>query len=105
MLQVKNFQVTLLLPKIEDGSNFGRSVLEEAANEIQEAECQATTYLNQISNYYTNRAKVLSTIYFCRFSRQCDFEAGTPKNFLHEGQSLEKGYFLNEKALLKKRKF
>ena len=46
------------MPKIEDGGNFGRSVLEEAVNEIQEAECQATSYMNEISSYFTNRAKV-----------------------------------------------
>ena len=46
------------MPKIEDGSNFGRSVLEEAVSEIQEAECQATSYLSLISAYFTNRAKV-----------------------------------------------
>ena len=33
-------------------------MLEEAVNEIQEAECQATGYLNQMSSYFSSRAKV-----------------------------------------------
>jgi len=52
------------MPKIEDGGNFGRSVLEETVTEIQDVECQATSYLNDVSSYFTNRAKVGKKIGF-----------------------------------------
>ncbi|CAK8676055.1 unnamed protein product [Clavelina lepadiformis] len=54
--------VTLLLPKIEDGNNFGRSVQEETVNEVQNAECELALYLSQISNYFSSRAKIATKI-------------------------------------------
>jgi len=51
--------VTLLLPKIEDGNNFGVSVQEETLEEIKSVECDATNFLGQIYAYFANRAKVM----------------------------------------------
>lgn len=57
--------VTLLIPKIEDGNNFGVSIQAETLNEIQHVESEATAYLEQVSLYYTARGRLISKVYLC----------------------------------------
>ncbi|VVC36652.1 Hypothetical protein CINCED_3A005539 [Cinara cedri] len=54
--------VSLLIPKIEDGNNFGVSVQEDTLAEIQQVEVEATNYLEQVSRYYIARGKLVTKI-------------------------------------------
>jgi len=54
--------VSLLIPKIEDGNNFGVSVQEDTLAEIQQVEVEATNYLEQMSRYYASRGKLISKV-------------------------------------------
>lgn len=54
--------VSLLIPKIEDGNNFGVSVQEDTLAEIQQVEVEATNYLEQVSRYYISRGKLISKV-------------------------------------------
>uniref|UniRef100_A0A8C9YNM7 Proteasome activator complex subunit 3 n=1 Tax=Sander lucioperca TaxID=283035 RepID=A0A8C9YNM7_SANLU len=60
-LQVKMW-VQLLIPRIEDGNNFGVSIQEETVAELRTVEGEAASYLDQISRYYITRAKLVSKI-------------------------------------------
>ncbi|XP_074782570.1 proteasome activator complex subunit 3 isoform X1 [Athene noctua] len=59
--QVKMW-VQLLIPRIEDGNNFGVSIQEETVAELRTVESEAASYLDQISRYYITRAKLVSKI-------------------------------------------
>ena len=50
ILQVKMW-VQLLIPRIEDGNNFGVSIQEETVAELRTVEGEAASYLDQISRY------------------------------------------------------
>ncbi|CAG5112512.1 Oidioi.mRNA.OKI2018_I69.chr2.g6722.t1.cds [Oikopleura dioica] len=52
--------ITLLVPKIEDGNNFGVSVQEDTLAELRQVEAECAQYLDQISRYYLTRGKMLS---------------------------------------------
>ncbi|XP_041716191.1 proteasome activator complex subunit 3 isoform X1 [Coregonus clupeaformis] len=54
--------VQLLIPRIEDGNNFGVSIQEETVAELRTVEGEAASYLDQISGYYITRAKLVSKI-------------------------------------------
>ncbi|KAK2832798.1 hypothetical protein Q5P01_016687 [Channa striata] len=54
--------VQLLIPRIEDGNNFGVSIQEETVAELRTVEAEAASYLDQISRYYITRAKLVSKI-------------------------------------------
>ncbi|VVC30370.1 Proteasome activator pa28, N-terminal domain,Proteasome activator pa28, C-terminal [Cinara cedri] len=54
--------VSLLIPKIEDGNNFGVSVQEDTLAQIQHVEGEATSFLEQESHYYVVRAKLVTKI-------------------------------------------
>ncbi|KAJ3608359.1 hypothetical protein NHX12_025407 [Muraenolepis orangiensis] len=54
--------VQLLIPRIEDGNNFGVSIQEETVAELRTVEGEAVSYLDQISRYYITRAKLVSKI-------------------------------------------
>lgn len=44
--------VQLLIPRIEDGNNFGVSIQEETVAELRTVEGEAASYLDQISRCY-----------------------------------------------------
>uniref|UniRef100_A0A9J8CP04 Proteasome activator complex subunit 3 n=1 Tax=Cyprinus carpio carpio TaxID=630221 RepID=A0A9J8CP04_CYPCA len=46
--------VQLLIPRIEDGNNFGVSIQEETVAELRTVEGEAASYLDQISRYNTS---------------------------------------------------
>ncbi|XP_036428709.1 proteasome activator complex subunit 3 [Colossoma macropomum] len=54
--------VQLLIPRIEDGNNFGVSIQEETVAELRTVEGEAASYLDQISRYYITRAKLVSKV-------------------------------------------
>lgn len=43
--------VQLLIPRIEDGNNFGVSIQEETVAELRTVEGEAASYLDQISRF------------------------------------------------------
>ena len=51
-----------MIPRIEDGNNFGVSIQEETVAELRTVESEAASYLDQISRYYITRAKLVSKI-------------------------------------------
>lgn len=54
--------ITYLIPRIEDGNNFGVSIQEDTMAEARQVESEAATYLDQISRYFMTRAKVISKV-------------------------------------------
>ncbi|KAK5965010.1 hypothetical protein GCK32_003992 [Trichostrongylus colubriformis] len=52
--------ITLLIPRIEDGNNFGVSIQEETLSEVRNVESEAASFLDQMSRYFTSRAKLLT---------------------------------------------
>lgn len=54
--------VTFLIPRIEDGNNFGVSVQEDTLGEIRQVESDGCSYLDAISQYHLNRGKVITKI-------------------------------------------
>jgi len=54
--------VTYMIPKIEDGNNFGVSIQEDTLGEVSAAESEAATYFHEMSRYYSFRAKIISKV-------------------------------------------
>jgi len=54
--------ITLLIPKIEDGNNFGVGVQEDALGELRQVEAECATYLDQLSRYFLTRGKMISKV-------------------------------------------
>ncbi|XP_015432368.1 PREDICTED: proteasome activator complex subunit 3 isoform X2 [Dufourea novaeangliae] len=54
--------ISYLIPKIEDGNNFGVSIQEDTLAEIQSVETEAAAFFDQISRYFISRAKVVSKV-------------------------------------------
>ncbi|XP_060597444.1 proteasome activator complex subunit 3-like isoform X1 [Ruditapes philippinarum] len=54
--------ISFLIPKIEDGNNFGVSIQEETLGEARQVESEAATYLDQISRYFISRGKLVSKV-------------------------------------------
>jgi len=55
--------ICLLVPKIEDGNNFGVSVQEETIGVISEIEAATGRILMKITHYYSARATLISKVY------------------------------------------
>lgn len=51
-----------LIPRIEDGNNFGVSIQEDVLAEIRASEGEAAAYYDQISRYFTIRGKTVARI-------------------------------------------
>ena len=54
--------IAFLIPKIEDGNNFGVGIQEETLEEIRSVESEASVFYEQIARYYLNRAKIISKV-------------------------------------------
>jgi Proteasome activator PA28, C-terminal len=52
--------IQLLLPRIEDGNNFGVGIQEEVITELQRAEDAGVAVLGEITKYHATRAKLVS---------------------------------------------
>jgi len=55
--------VTFLIPKIEDGNNFGVSIQEDTLGEIRTVEAETATFYEQITRYHMGRAKLISKVF------------------------------------------
>lgn len=51
-----------MIPKIEDGNNFGVSIQEDTLAEVQSVESEAAAFFDQISRYFITRAKIVSKV-------------------------------------------
>lgn len=54
--------IAFLIPKIEDGNNFGVSIQEDTMGEARQVESEAASYLEQVSRYFITRAKLVSKV-------------------------------------------
>jgi len=54
--------ISFMIPKIEDGNNFGVSIQEDTLAEIQSVESEAAAFFDQMSRYFLSRAKVVSKV-------------------------------------------
>jgi len=54
--------ITFLIPKIEDGNNFGVSIQEDTLGEIRAVEGEAATFYDAIARYHINRGKIISKV-------------------------------------------
>ncbi|CAK9819314.1 Proteasome activator complex subunit 3 [Anthophora quadrimaculata] len=54
--------ISYLIPKIEDGNNFGVSIQEDTLAEIQSVESEAAAFFDQISRYFISRGKIISKV-------------------------------------------
>jgi len=54
--------ISLLIPRIEDGNNFGVSIQEEVLIEVHRIQTESITYLDAISRYFITRAKIVSKV-------------------------------------------
>jgi len=54
--------ILFLIPRIEDGNNFGVSIQEETLAEVRTVEAEAASFLDQISRYYLTRGKIVSKV-------------------------------------------
>ncbi|XP_071803153.1 proteasome activator complex subunit 3-like [Asterias amurensis] len=54
--------IQLLIPRIEDGNNFGVSIQEDTLAELRQVESESGAYLDQISRYFITRAKLISKV-------------------------------------------
>lgn len=50
-----------MIPKIEDGNNFGVSIQEDTLAEVQSVESEAAAFFDQISRYFISRGKLNQT--------------------------------------------
>ncbi|GLV41892.1 Proteasome regulator gamma [Carabus blaptoides fortunei] len=54
--------ISFMIPKIEDGNNFGVSIQEDTLAEIQSVESEAAAFFDQISRYFISRGKMISKV-------------------------------------------
>ncbi|XP_014775083.1 proteasome activator complex subunit 3 isoform X1 [Octopus bimaculoides] len=54
--------ISFLIPKIEDGNNFGVSIQEDTLAEARQVETESASYLEMISRYFVTRAKLVSKV-------------------------------------------
>uniref|UniRef100_A0A914H0W3 Proteasome activator complex subunit 3 n=1 Tax=Globodera rostochiensis TaxID=31243 RepID=A0A914H0W3_GLORO len=54
--------IQFLIPKIEDGNNFGVSIQEECLNETRNVEAEVAGFISQISRYFASRARIATKI-------------------------------------------
>ncbi|CAK1556388.1 unnamed protein product [Leptosia nina] len=54
--------ISFMIPKIEDGNNFGVSIQEDTLAEVQSVESEAAAFFDQISRYFISRAKIVSKV-------------------------------------------
>jgi len=54
--------INFMIPKIEDGNNFGVSIQEDSLAEARQVESESASYLDQMSRYYLTRAKIITKV-------------------------------------------
>lgn len=63
--------ILFLIPRIEDGNNFGVSIQEDTLSEIRAVEGEAAAYFDQVSRYFMSRGKIVAKI--CKYPHVEDF--------------------------------
>jgi len=84
--------ISILIPKIEDGNNFGVSVQEEVLNEVHGVQSDSIKSLDTISRYFITRAKLVSKI--VKYPFLDDYRRAV--NEVDENQYLKLEYSLNK---------
>lgn len=54
--------IQLLIPRIEDGNNFGVSIQEEVLNEVHRIQNESVSYLDAVSRYFMTRGKIITKL-------------------------------------------
>jgi len=54
--------ILFLIPRIEDGNNFGVSIQEDTLAEVRTVESEAASFLDQISRYLLTRGKIVTKV-------------------------------------------
>jgi len=54
--------ILFLIPRIEDGNNFGVSIQEETLAEVRTVESEAAGFLDQMSRYFISRARLVTKV-------------------------------------------
>uniref|UniRef100_A0A914V5J0 Proteasome activator complex subunit 3 n=1 Tax=Plectus sambesii TaxID=2011161 RepID=A0A914V5J0_9BILA len=54
--------IMFLIPRIEDGNNFGVSIQEETLAEVRTVESEAAGFLDQMSRYFISRARLVTKV-------------------------------------------
>lgn len=54
--------ITYLIPKIEDGNNFGVSIQEETLGEVASTESETASYFYELTRYYSVRAHLVTKV-------------------------------------------
>ena len=54
--------ITLKIPQMEDGNDFGVSIQEECIDTISEVEDEAYSILDSISNYHATRGNYINKV-------------------------------------------
>ena len=54
-----------MIPKIEDGNNFGVSIQEDTLAEVQSVESEAAAFFDQVSRYFISRGETMLRPYTC----------------------------------------
>uniref|UniRef100_A0A1I8ENX3 Proteasome activator pa28 beta subunit family protein n=2 Tax=Wuchereria bancrofti TaxID=6293 RepID=A0A1I8ENX3_WUCBA len=54
--------ILFLIPRIEDGNNFGVSIQEETLSEVRTVEAEAASFLDQMSRYFVSRARLVTKV-------------------------------------------
>ncbi|CAG9761057.1 unnamed protein product [Ceutorhynchus assimilis] len=54
--------ISFMIPKIEDGNNFGVSIQEDTLAEVQSVESEAAGFFDQLSRYFIARGKLVSKV-------------------------------------------
>jgi len=84
--------ISILIPRIEDGNNFGVSVQEEVLNEVHGVQSDSIKSLDTISRYFITRAKLISKI--VKYPFLDDYRRAV--NEVDENQYLKLEYSLNK---------
>jgi len=84
--------ISILIPKIEDGNNFGVSVQEEVLNEVHGVQSDSIKSLDTISRYFITRAKLVSKV--VKYPFLDDYRRAV--NEVDENQYLKLEYNLNK---------
>ncbi|KAJ2952552.1 hypothetical protein O0L34_g6873 [Tuta absoluta] len=84
--------ISCLIPKVEDGNNFGVTIQAVTLKEIHAAEAEATAFLNDITEYFADRAKVVSKV--AKYPHIEDFRRAVKE--LDESEYLALWYALHE---------
>ena len=64
--------ISFLIPKIEDGNNFGVSIQEDMLAEIRTVESEAAAFFDQISRYFITRGKIVTKVSFYLFDNKLE---------------------------------